>query len=205
MHLNKWRYQRKPLRPHLLKRGGQKPLERIPLQKRTRKEKSKAPRKFKNVVQLEVEQHHLNADDPQSSSQARYINETRTSEILNNLVLGNHEVSKGMEEVFINYTSFRKVYDRNTTITDLCFSTIIGESFLNNSDPKTMIEYKKCSNWNNWKETIEAEFNSLKKRKVFTDMMPTPHRTFLVGFKWVFVQERNKNNEVVRYKARLVA
>jgi hypothetical protein len=35
--------------------------------------------------------------------------------------------------------------------------------------------------------------------------MPTPHRTFLVGFKWIFVQKRNENNEVVRYKVRLVA
>jgi hypothetical protein len=36
-------------------------------------------------------------------------------------------------------------------------------------------------------------------------MIPTPPRTFPVGFKWVFVWKRNKNNEVVRYKARLVA
>jgi hypothetical protein len=35
--------------------------------------------------------------------------------------------------------------------------------------------------------------------------MATPLRTFPVGFKWVFVQKRNENNEVVRYKARLVA
>jgi hypothetical protein len=31
---------------------------------RSRKEKSRAPRKFKNVVQPEVEQCHSNADDP---------------------------------------------------------------------------------------------------------------------------------------------
>jgi hypothetical protein len=49
------------------------------LEKQPRKEKSKAPRKSKNVVQPEVEQCHSNADDPQSSSQARYINKTRTS------------------------------------------------------------------------------------------------------------------------------
>ena len=36
-------------------------------------------------------------------------------------------------------------------------------------------------------------------------MIPTPHKTFPVGFKWVFVRKRNENNEVVRYKARLVA
>jgi hypothetical protein len=35
--------------------------------------------------------------------------------------------------------------------------------------------------------------------------MPTPPRIFLVRFKWVFVQKRNKNNDVVRYKAGMVA
>jgi hypothetical protein len=36
-------------------------------------------------------------------------------------------------------------------------------------------------------------------------VMPTPPRIFPVGFKWVFVRKRNKNNEVVRYKEMLVA
>jgi hypothetical protein len=135
----------------------------------------------------------------------RYINETRTSEIPDNLVLGNHEMSKGIEEISINYTSSEKVYDRNTTIVDLCFSTIIAENFLNDPDPKTMVECKKRSKLNKWKEAIEAELNSLKKRKVFTDVIPTPRRTFPIGFKWVFIQKRNENNEVVRYKASLVA
>jgi hypothetical protein len=90
----------------------------------------------------------MNANDPQSSSQARYINETRISEIPDNLVLGNHETSKGIEEISINYTSSGKVYDRNTTIADLCFSTIIAKKILNDPDPKTMTECKKCSDWN---------------------------------------------------------
>jgi hypothetical protein len=119
--------------------------------------------------------------------------------------LGNHEASNGIEEISINYASSRKVYDHNTTIADLCFSTIIAESLLNDLDPKTMAECKKRSDWKKWKDAIEAELNSLKKRKVFTDVMPTPPRIFHVRFKWVFVQKRNKNNEVVRYKARLVA
>jgi hypothetical protein len=62
--------------------------------KRSRKEKSNTPKKSKNVVQPDVEQHHSNAGDQQSSSQAHYINETRTSKISGNLVLGNHETSK---------------------------------------------------------------------------------------------------------------
>jgi hypothetical protein len=68
-----------------------------------------------------------------------------------------------------------------------------------------MAECKKHLDWNKWKEAIETELNSLKKRKMFTEVMPTPPRTFPVGFEWVFVQKRNKNNEVVRYKVRLVA
>jgi hypothetical protein len=118
--------------------------------------------------------------------------------------LGNHEASKRIEEISINYTSSRKMYDCSTTITNLCFSTVIAENFLNDLDPKTMTECKKRSDWNKWKGAIEAELNSLKKRKVFTKVVPTSLRTFPVGFKWVFVQ-KNKNNEVVRYKARLVA
>ena len=47
--------------------------------------------------------------------------------------------------------------------------------------------------------------HSLKKREVFSSVIPTPRNIFPVGSKWVFVCKRNKNNEVVRYKASLVA
>jgi hypothetical protein len=83
------------------------------------------------VVQSEIEQHHSNADDPQCSSLTRYINETRILEISDNLVLKNHEASKRIEEISINYTSSKKIYDRNITITELCFSIIIAENLLN--------------------------------------------------------------------------
>jgi hypothetical protein len=39
---------------------------------------------------------------------------------------------------------------------------------------------------------------------MFTDVIATPPRIFPIGFKWVFIQKRNKNNKVVTYKARLV-
>ena len=52
---------------------------------------------------------------------------------------------------------------------------------------------------------IQAKIASLTRRGVFTSAIPTPSKVFPVGFKWVFVQKWNENNEVVRYKARLVA
>lgn len=45
----------------------------------------------------------------------------------------------------------------------------------------------------------------LSKHKVFGPIIKTPDNVKLVGFKWVFVRKRNEKNEVVRYKARLVA
>jgi hypothetical protein len=39
---------------------------------------------------------------------------------------------------------------------------------------------------------------------MFREVIPTPPRTFPIEFKWVFVLKRNENNDVVRYKVRLV-
>jgi hypothetical protein len=36
-------------------------------------------------------------------------------------------------------------------------------------------------------------------------VIPTPVKIFPVRFKWVFIQKKNENNEVVRYKVRFVA
>jgi hypothetical protein len=51
-----------------------------------------------------------------------------------------------------------------------------------------------------WKEAIKAELNSLTKREVFGHEGVSP-----VGYKLVFVRKQNEKNEIVRYKARLVA
>jgi hypothetical protein len=75
------------------------------------------------------------------------------------------EASNGIEEIFINYTSFGDVYDRSTTITNICFSIVIAKNFLNNPDPKTMTACKKCSDRNKWKEAIEAELTRLRKER----------------------------------------
>jgi hypothetical protein len=148
-----------------------------------RKQKTRALQKTVNVSQPVVERHCVDTNDPQSSSQARYINEVLTLGNPNDLVLGNYETSKGIQEVSINYNSSREVYDSSTTIANLCSLTVIAENFLSDLDPKTMAEHKNHSDWNKWKEAIEVELNSLRKRKVLTDMIPTPPRTFPVGFK----------------------
>jgi hypothetical protein len=68
-----------------------------------------------------------------------------------------------------------------------------------------LIECKKHSDGPKWKEAIAARLLSLNKRKVFGPVGRILEGIFPEGHKWVFVQMRNENNEVVRYKARLVA
>jgi hypothetical protein len=50
-----------------------------------------------------------------------------------------------------------------------------------------MAECKRFSDWNKWKEAIDAKLNSLKKIKVFTEVIPTPLGIFHVGLKWVLI------------------
>jgi hypothetical protein len=76
---------------------------------------------------------------------------------------------------------------------------------LNDPDPKTMAKCKQRSDWIKWKEAIKTEVNSLRKIEIYSNVIPTPPRAYLVGFKWVFIRKWNENNEVARYKARLVA
>jgi hypothetical protein len=59
--------------------------------------------------------------------------------------------------------------------------------------------------WIKWKEAIKVEVDSLRKREVFSNVIHTISRIHPIGFKWVFIRKWNENNEVVRYKARLVA
>ncbi|GJV63668.1 putative RNA-directed DNA polymerase [Tanacetum coccineum] len=52
---------------------------------------------------------------------------------------------------------------------------------------------------------MQAELNSLNKRKVFGPIVTTHRDVKPVGYIWIFVRKRNKKNEVTWYKARLVA
>ncbi|KAI3706449.1 hypothetical protein L6452_24198 [Arctium lappa] len=52
---------------------------------------------------------------------------------------------------------------------------------------------------------MQAELNSLMKREVFGPVVRTPEGIKPVGHKWVFIRKHNEKNEIVRYKARLVA
>ena len=45
----------------------------------------------------------------------------------------------------------------------------------------------------------------MAKREVFGSVIQTPKDIKPIGYRWIFVRKRNGQNEIVRYKARLVA
>ena len=98
------------------------------------------------------------------------------------------------------------MWNREETIIDDIFSYTVATEILNDDyEPHNLDDCRQRSNWPKWKEAIQAELASLTKRKVFGPIVQTPEDVKLVGYKWVFIRKRNEKNEVVQYKAQLVA
>ena len=72
-------------------------------------------------------------------------------------------------------------------------------------EPQTMDECRKMNDWPKWKEEIKIKLNSLAKWDVFGPIVQTLGNIKPIKYKWVFMRKRNENDEIIRYKARLVA
>jgi hypothetical protein len=157
-----------------------------------------------NTSQPKIDGHQVDMINPWPIPHVHTTEQAGGSEDPDSLILGNHDEFHRVQEISINYTSSGKLLDHTTVVVNSCFSTMVVD-LLNDPEPKTMAECKQRSDLIKWKEAIEAEFDSLRKREVFSNVIPTLPRTYPVGFKWVFIWKWNENNEVVRYKVRLVA
>jgi hypothetical protein len=186
------------------KRGRSKAISTNATSSKQRKGKNKSPNTT-NATQPHVEKHPVEVKSSHPTSTVHSITDAGTSKRPDAIILGNNDASQRVREISINYIESGESYDRKSTVVDIYFAESIAEIIKNDPDPNTMAECKKRLDWNQWKDAIQAELASLSKRKVFTHAIPTPRGIFPVGFKWVFVQKQNENNEVVRHKARLVA
>ncbi|KAJ0919088.1 putative RNA-directed DNA polymerase [Helianthus annuus] len=110
-------------------------------------------------------------------------------------------------EISINYVQNSTIWNRNETRVNDIFAYAIATDVINENDyvPKTLEECMYKVDWPKWQEAIKAELDSLEKRNVFGPVVRTPIDVKPVGYKWVFSIKRNERNEIVRYKARLVA
>ena len=98
--------------------------------------------------------------------------------------------------------------NRENIVVDNAFSYNVAVEIIDQSDdhePRSVEECRQRIDWPKWKDAIQVELNSLSKREVFGPIVQIPKGVKPVGYRWVFVRKRNEKNEVVRYKARLVA
>jgi transposase InsO family protein len=72
------------------------------------------------------------------------------------------------------------------------------------NDPLTLEQAKSSLDWPQWRDAIQAEYNSLRKHQVFGPLV-TSLTSKPVGHKLIFVKKRDAKGDVVRYKVRLVA
>jgi hypothetical protein len=109
--------------------------------KTTRKSSSS---KKVNASQPKVDGHQVDMINPRPNPHMHTTEQAGGSEYPDSLILGNHDEFDGVEEIFINYTSSKKLLDRTTTVVNSCFSSIITD-LLNDPDPKTMAKCKQRS------------------------------------------------------------
>ncbi|GKA67326.1 disease resistance CC-NBS-LRR class family protein [Tanacetum coccineum] len=110
-------------------------------------------------------------------------------------------------EISINFVQNGTTWNRNKTRVDEIFAYAIASEIINDeiTVPKSIGECRQRNDWQKWQDAIQAELDSLEKRQVFGPVTLTPNKVKPVGYKWVFAIKRNEKNEIVRYKARLVA
>ncbi|KAM1560248.1 hypothetical protein ACFX1X_003498 [Malus domestica] len=92
-------------------------------------------------------------------------------------------------------------------IVDDALAYVVATGIMLSDDikPRFVDECRHRTNWSNYKQAIQVKLDSLVKHKMFGPVALTPPHVKLVGYKWVFDQKLNKKNEIMRYKARLVA
>ena len=111
-------------------------------------------------------------------------------------------------EISISYVHRGDKWDRNNFDVNNIFAFQVALDIIQNDDdpePQNTNECRQRNDWPKWREAMQAELHSLIKRDVFGPVVQTLASIKPVGNKWVFVQKRNENNDIIRYKARLVA
>ena len=145
--------------------------------------KDKNPQKTKSNKEtlslLEpLEEDRSKDENPSTFALAPNNHNTGIAERPNQNILGNDKgLVKVNIEVAMNFVNTGETYNINITVVDDIFASTTALTISNDNldpEPKSIAECRKCSNWVRWKQAIEAELDSLNKRKFFCCVVRTP-------------------------------
>ena len=117
-------------------------------------------------------------------------------DIINDSVPEEPQILKIVEndEISINYVMNHKIWNRNKVNIDEAFAYNVAKAVItDNEDQEPMIidDFQQRNDWPKWKDAIQAELDSLAKRKVFGPVVRIPKGVKPIRYRWVFVQKRN--------------
>jgi hypothetical protein len=86
------------------------------------------------------------------------------------------------------------------------FATIASyEPELNESDPTTITQALNRPDGPKWEEAADQEIEQIHRNHTFSELMELPPGKKAIDLKWVFKLKRGADNEIVKYKGRVVA
>ena len=80
----------------------------------------------------------------------------------------------------------------------------ISESHISDKEPKMLQEAKRSPEWLKWEKAIQTELDTLEWMGTW-ELAYAPEDRKPVTNKWVFIKKYNKNGNLQKYKAHLVA
>ncbi|CAN7010471.1 unnamed protein product [Brassica oleracea var. botrytis] len=95
-------------------------------------------------------------------------------------------------EISINYVMSGRKWNRKHVDMNDIFDYNVAVELMDNKDlePTSILECMQQPDWLKWKEVINVELESLKKRGVFGQIIRTPHKIKPVGYKWIFIMRK---------------
>ena len=113
----------------------------------------------------------------------------------NSKIVEETQVHEDNNEMLINYTMTRKIWNRTDVVVDNIFVYNVAHNIIHENEDSEPNSVDKCCNrkdWPMWKEVIQAQLNLLSKCKVFRPVVHTPEGVKHMGFKWVFLCKINE-------------
>ncbi|WZZ57161.1 hypothetical protein YC2023_057268 [Brassica napus] len=113
-------------------------------------------------------------------------NETRDAEP--------HGTEGANDEISINYLMSGTRWNRKDVDINDIFAYQVALDVMDldeDHEPTSILECTQRSDWLKWKEAINVELESFKKRNVFGSIIRTPYNVNPVGYKWVFIMKRH--------------
>ena len=71
-------------------------------------------------------------------------------------------------------------------------------------EPSTLKQAMHCSDWPKWKEAMQAEYDSLIENETW-ELTPMPENRQVITGRWCFKLKKDRNGDILKYKARWVA